>query len=86
MCGERKFAATRELNQNVTANGGMPSGGEVLFAVKTMFLPYKKDSDTYDNTKLLCGERKFAATRELTQNVTAMVACPVAAKFSSPLK
>ncbi len=53
-----------------------PRGGEVLFAVKTMFLPYKKDSDTYGNTTLLCGERKFAATRELTQNVAAMVACP----------
>ena len=64
----------------------MPSGGEALFAVKTMFLTYKKISNTYDNTKLLCGERKFAATRELNQNVTATVACPVAAKSSSPLK
>ncbi len=64
----------------------MPRGGEVLFAVKTMFLPYKKISNTYDNTTLLCGERKFAATTELTQNEAAMVACPVAAKSSSPLK
>ena len=45
-----------------------PRGGEVLFADKTMFLPYIKEiSNTYSNTILLCGEGSFAATRGLTQ-------------------
>ena len=35
-------------------NGGLPRGGEVLFAVKIMFIPYKKDSDTYIYSMLLC--------------------------------
>ena len=37
-----------------------PRGGEVLFAVKIMFLPCKEDvSDAYSNTTLLCGEVLF---------------------------
>ena len=32
-----------------------PRGGEVLFAVKTMFLPYKDISAAYINTGRLCG-------------------------------
>ena len=43
-------------------NGGPPRGGEVLFAVKTMFIHYKNDSDAYNNTTLLCGKEDFAAT------------------------
>ena len=33
-----------------------------VFAAKIMFIPYKKDSDAYDNSTLLCGEKDFAAT------------------------
>ncbi len=42
-----------------------------------MFIPYNKDiSNTYSNTKLLCGEEDFTATRGINQNVAEMVACP----------
>lgn len=55
------FAATKGLNQKRIGNGGLPRGGEVLFAGKIMFIPYNKDiSNTYVCTKLLRGEGDFA--------------------------
>ena len=68
---ERKLSAARKKIAR------WPRGGEVLFAAKIMFIPYNKDiSNTYSNTKLLCGEEDFTATRGLNQNVAEMVVCP----------
>ena len=76
LCGERKFAPTTELTQNEAAMVACPVAAKSSSPLKQCSHLIKKISNTYSNTTPLCGERKFATTRELNQNAAAMVACP----------